>query len=595
MSDDKRNNRRQLIHLLEVYSMEEISELFSKIDKNIISLHEYSSEDFLNLNNDFKTYYKVANKISDNAAYLFEFLADQKSHYLPTNIEELYKQLNARNKLLENQIEVSNDIINRLLSQIRQAFFPIKNFKQNLTSLRFLETNLELDSDADTGLEPQVIGDICSKTKDQLVHVEKSFQKLKMLIKTNFTDKKGLYSQEINIKNILENLESELNFYRDHFEKASNKIPEIKEKTDQTKESISKIITNLQYHDIIKQKMEHIQKTHKDLVSELDKINNQDDISDLDKQAKYFIRVRDIAGLQAAQLMHTNKEYQTAIQRISDKFLEIGENMSYVANQCTEYTSFDIERKKIFFDSLKNNLGHAKSKIKRFCEFNNNFNRNIEKINQILHHVLKFNEHVTLLLEDIKKFISLIKERYNGAEGKGEEKILNQITQLYNDLESNKKNLDGIFENIEKIKDTLEKNVLDELNQEHFKEGTGELPEKIEEYINELNGVEETILEKLTENNELSEGILSDIQKTVSNIKYYDYFEDIIETIINELNTINYKLRFEEDEVRDKEENLKKLTEYYTMNSEFVIHDQVTQGSESDIEVSEDGGDLELF
>ncbi len=85
------------------------------------------------------------------------------------------------------------------------------------------------------------------------------------------------------------------------------------------------------------------------------------------------------------------------------------------------------------------------------------------------------------------------------------------------------------------------------------------------------------------------------IQKTVNNIKYYDYFEKIIEKIINDLNTINYRLKFDGDSVQDKEENLKKLTEYYTMNSEFLIHQQVASGDEQELDVSEDGGDLELF
>ena len=63
--------------------------------------------------------------------------------------------------------------------------------------------------------------------------------------------------------------------------------------------------------------MEHIQETHSDLLDELmefkDAENNEVNVHN---QAKCFIRVRDIAGLQAAQLIQSNKEYQNAIEII---------------------------------------------------------------------------------------------------------------------------------------------------------------------------------------------------------------------------------------------------------------------------------------
>lgn len=593
MKNDK-YDKVQIKNLLQVYSLEDVFSLFSKIDQKIISLHEYSSEDFLMLNNDFKKHSKVASKISDNASYLFEFLADEDKHYFTSKIDELYNHLNSKNSLLEYNMEIAYEGVNTLLSHIRRAFFPIKNFKQNLTSLRFLETNLEFDYNNETGIETQVIGGISGKAKEQLVLIEKSFHNLKQIIKTDFNGKDDQL-EELNFKNILKKLESEMATYREHFDNAGKKIPEIKERTEKTTDNISKIITNLQYHDIIKQKMEHIQETHRELVCELDNLSKQEDINDLNTQAKYFIRIRDIAGLQAAQLMQTNKEYQTAIQRISDKFLSIGDDMTYVTKQCAAYTSFDSEQQRIFFNSLKNNLSVAKTEIQNFCEYYRNFHEKIKKINTIIDKVFSFNENISLLIEDIEKFIDLVTNNIKDNSSKGHEKIFSQIDQLYHDLKSNKENLDDIINKIVNIRENLEMHVLSEVDNDQLEDKTSELPGKIEEYINGLNEIEGKIVEKLTENNDLSESLLSDIQKSVNQIQYYDFFEDIVEGIIDELNTINYKLRFDEDNVQNKEENLKKLTEYYTMNSEFLIHEQVTNGSQSEIEVSEDGGDLELF
>ncbi|MFP4046918.1 MAG: hypothetical protein ACLFT4_04060 [Bacteroidales bacterium] len=580
-------------NLLENYSLEEISSLFSNIDEKIIELHKYSSEDFLNLNKDFQAYHKITSKISDNATCLFDILSKHESTILPSGINKLIETLNDKNSQLKDKVATTSNVINELLSRVRQAFFPIKNFKQNLTSLRFLESNLELEHLDNEGIEPYVIGDIAEKTKEELVNIEKSFQKIKQRIKNEMLNEQKFYTDDLNIADILTDLEEELGIYRSHFEKAGNHLPEIKNRTEQTKEGISKIITNLQYHDIIKQKMQHIQNTHKDLVSELSKIHDEDDSSDLGTKAKYFLRIRDIAGLQAAQLMQTNKEYQTAIQRISGKFLEIGENMSFVAKQCNSYIALDAEKQKVFFNTFKTNLENAKTRIEKFCEFNAKFVDNIQSISNNFDKVVEHNKNIGLLLEDIKKFIELKKENYQNTEN--EEGIINQLDQMYNDLGVNYNNLASLIDDIHSYGDKLKHTLVDVNGNDQPGNIHEYLPGKIDDYINELEKVENLIIEKLTENNDLSEDILVKIQKTVNNIKYYDYFEKIIEKIINDLNTINYRLKFDGDSVQDKEENLKKLTEYYTMNSEFLIHQQVASGDEQELDVSEDGGDLELF
>ena len=69
----------------------------------------------------------------------------------------------------------------------------------------------------------------------------------------------------------------------------------------------------------------------------------------------------------------------------------------------------------------------------------------------------------------------------------------------------------------------------------------------------------------------------------------------MITEIVEELNTINFKLKEGEDNVEDRNKNLTHLKEHYTMNSEFVVHDQVAKGEDPDMNIEEEGGDLELF
>jgi hypothetical protein len=308
--------------------------------------------------------------------------------------------------------------------------------------------------------------------------------------------------------------------------------------------------------------------------------------------------LRDIAGLQAAQLMHTNKEYQSAIQRISDRFLEIGENMTLVSKECAEYTSFDSEKQKIFFNSLKNNLSQARDQIRLFCEFNANFRRNVDEIIGLIDQINERYSNIKPLIDELEDRLKKRAEEENSRQTGGN--MVAQMVQVGEDLKGNKEIIQDIFKDFEQHRNDLNKNVIKKISREE-EDRCNELPHKIDNYLNRLNEMEEELVGKLKKNNELSDKIFREIQNSVNGIQYYEYFEQVIGEIIEELNTLNFNLKVNsEDEIDDKSENLKRLKEYYTMNTEFVIHDQITSGEEQqeeDLEVGEEeeGGDLELF
>jgi len=594
MSDNNKENIN-LHSLLETYSIQEISELFSEIDKKIVSLHQVSSEDFLRLNRDFKKFHQQANQISENASYLFDYITGHENNELIEDIDKFYKRLKSQSELFNSHVELVSDLINRLLSKLRQSFFPIKNFKQNLTSLKFLESNLELNASiSEESGSPSVQG-ICDELREEVTQIEKLFAKLKQLLKDKFLLSEQFNAEKVDINKILDLLKEEIEVYSKHYHSAKEKLPEIKGKTDATSDSINKIITSLQYQDIIKQKMEHIQRTHKELADELQNFKS-DDKTSLNEKAKYFIRLRDIAGLQAAQLMHTNKEYQTAIERISDQFLEIGENMTLVSKQCADYTSFDSDKQKIFFNSLKNNLNQAEEQIQHFCRFNVNFRKNVDSIVELLDQILDRYGKIQPLMDNLGK--RLKDPSWQNDENEANRNIIRQMIQVFEDLSGNGQIMANLFEEYRKHREHLCQDVINSMSQTNETE-CEDFPDKISHYMNNLSEMESNIVGKLKENNELSDKVFKEVQNSVNQIQYYEYFEKEIEKIIDELNALNFNLKNNsEAEVEDRKENLEKLKEYYTMNTEFDIHDQVTNGGDVNIDKGdedEEGGDLELF
>ncbi|MFW5916619.1 MAG: hypothetical protein ACOCTM_04015, partial [Bacteroidota bacterium] len=212
MSDNHKENIN-LHALLETYSIEEISELFTEIDKKIVSLHQVSSEDFLRLNRDFKKFHRQANQISENASYLFDYITGHENNELIEDIDKFYKRLKSQSELFNSHIELVSDLINRLLSKLRQSFFPIKNFKQNLTSLKFLESNLELNVTlSEQSGSPSVQG-TCDELREEVSQIEKLFARLKQLLKDEFLLSKQFNAEKVDINKILDLLKEEIEVY----------------------------------------------------------------------------------------------------------------------------------------------------------------------------------------------------------------------------------------------------------------------------------------------------------------------------------------------------------------------------------------------
>ena len=579
--------------LLTTYSLEELTSLFSSIDEKIVSLHQVSSEDFMNLNKDFRDFHGEARQISDNASYLFQFITGQENAEMVAGIEQLYQELKTNTKILDCHIEVMSDVLTRLLSRLRQSFFPIKNFKQNLTSLKFLETNYELKVpfDGQRDVPPLAVQEISEQLRTQLNLIEVMLSRLKGLIRDHFNLREQFNAERSQISDILSLLKKEIQSYSDHYQHIREHLPAIKSETQRSSENIEAIITNLQYQDIIKQKMEHIQKTHKQLLEEIEEVDLKNQEADEETKADYFIRIRDIAGLQAAQLMHTNKEYQTAIQKISDKFLEIGQSMTRVSALCNQYVASGKGSPE-FMSALKENLDGAKIQLDSFCRFSDAFADKRDEIQRVLNHLIegqaKVEDYMQQLGEKLKKTL-------DGTERTTtDDTIVQQMRQLHSDLQNNKSLLAGIFGDYSKISGELDDDSMNNLRGNE--KLSDNLPEKIRSCLEKLGQIEQQISEKLKANNEKSERIYSEVQNSVNRIKYYDYFEHVIGEIIEDLNTVNYNLKlYSTHQGESKEENLHKLRAYYTMQTEFTVHEQVSRGEAPQVDAGEEGGDLELF
>ena len=600
--DKEIENKIQLKALLNTFSVEEISTLFSSIDKNLISLHECSSDDFLKLNSEFKRIYIKSKSIAENINLVLDQFNENNSREFYSEIEKLYNSLKGRVELFDYKLDIAIDSFEKIANHLRLVSFPFKNYNQNLMSLKYLLANLNLSilpihDNEKNKIEHQNVmaSQIIDEIKSHSDRIVKNLNHLQKISKNSLNNLLQIKEQdEFNIELLLSNIQQVLNALKEKYKKNKILIPNIIESSEKTTISVDDIIKKLQYQDIIQQKMEHIQQTHRDLITELKAFENTDkDETHLNDLAKCFLRIRDIAGLQAAQLIHANKEYQSALEIIINQFLNIGDQMKYISQKGNAIL-FDENGLKLYDDiirlfSMANDILDTKFKQ------NEKINEEVAVLEKQLNVIDLFFSKLNLLSQNLQQlfFDSMESIQEISVDEFNHEKSVNQVKNLYSDISHNYQKVYKIFNEL-----TLIKN-----NFQNFKENTNhnfltnEYINQFGKFVQKIKESSDDIDQKLQINQQFSAEVIEIIKHSIADIKYYKLFEKVIEEIITELNTINYKLKTENQESNfSKEENLKTLKEYYTMHSEHQIHDQIIQENTLDIEVDfEEDGDIEFF
>ena len=592
-------------------SFEKVIAIFSEIDKKIVSLHECSSQDFLGLNRQFRDFYSESKTISDNAQKVLDLITKDKALEALRNLQLLKEELKSQIGKVELFLTNTGNIIYNTISGIERILFALRNLRQNLVTVKYLITSIKFEASCESkyygGGEADISG-LFSKTEEVIKEIHKYenvFIDIKQALLSNQKKVTVLYEENcFGLDQSFKKITNKIKKLVDMRQSALKAIPRLKTLTEESRRNVSQIITNLQYHDIIKQKIDHIQLTHRNIVEELDSLrDNAEDEAMRHDHAKFFLKIRDIAGLQAAQLIHANKSYQNAIREITSSLRETGENMAGISQLCNQFASqpelFEILHESDLQLQLRDLSGKVDTDKDYIEELSQSTSLAIEKMMEIKRNGSSFEKSCKELTKEITALIN----HFRADKDNANENSIKQIGIL---TEESERINSAIIEGIDK-----ESRNLSSLNksQSSFIAGRSGYLDKLYNTTADLLGARsKTLTEQLNalmDNIREGSNITESIRTSIDKVRYYDYFEKVIEEIISELNDLNYKLKTSDsgNQPSSKEENLGYLKGQYTMESEHKIHESYSKSDHvckksyaaNEEDSVQDDDNLELF
>jgi len=578
------------------YSVEEIVSLFEDVDQKIQDLHQCSADDFLGLNAKFKNFYKESKSVSSDATTLLALFSHEQNEQLKEELTAGRTELQLSLDSMKEQQYETLRLVHDLGDAMSAYLFPLRHINNEFGILNMELIALEvsfrtalLQNNFDTvGFQQMIrdweefVYDITETKKLSQSFLEECEYSLHHI---ELIGGRGLRS----LVTLTELTEQGLILFDAKQKESNQNLPAIRAKSDSVAKSIADVITSLQYQDIIRQKMEHIQQAHVKLLDDLQQI-------DLDKSpnawTQVLVQVRDISALQAAQLLATNKEYQAAIEAIALHFRTIAKEMTSVASICrsTMNDNDDREQRSTITD-LVDRFKRADALLARVLEVFPECSREVLLIRDGASMLQKrIGGHVETFFR-LSTQVEVMLSPYRKTLGRHFEHYMLQVDEMLSTMRRN-------MESVSVQNAILIKSI----------EGLGRYAKKLAESellwdyvqlnVKRSHSLSERLLNTEQESNALlrkiettCRSISDETQAALAAVRYYDFFENVIAEIVRGLSSMSSRICAEVDVAEHGD--MSAVRDLYTMESERKIHDQFTGSNEEEAPADDD--DLELF
>ncbi len=569
-----------------------LSTIFSEIENQISTLQHFSTNDFGSFNEKLKQFNETVKKINNNSIDVLNILdSDSTSDYF-TQLNFLHYEINVYVELFEEKIKELIEKIEANLKLINSLQLPLKNYKQNLITLKYLIANIKLNllyEKNDTNIYDDLI-QIESAVKEVIVLLpdfEEGLEKIKTNIFITLLSFKQYRDRSVlNSSIIMHQTNFCLNLLNAKHSNIVHQVVELREKTKSCSENVSKIIVNLQFHDIIRQKIEHVQTANLKLLDEVFNESNVDEVN--------FNKIKDVTELQIAHLLHTNQKYQSAIETIIEQFLDIVNNL---ASSIPVYSSSEDVNYRLPYSYSEDDFVDGVEIVNNLNATIEEFSKKIEEINVLINTVEVSNSNIFDKYSSLNTItLNFIDKYKNNEKFKDDFQKLSLHLKNTQVFQKNQDVLKNVFDYMYNLSEDFLNIEIEDEKHKDFKEIIQNLGENVTNLVGNLKKINDGVISKLTDNYKVSNSLIFDIRYAVENVKYYDYFEKVMENeIINKLNLLSNQLNLEikNDLDYDKKEFLSKFESNYTMKSERDVHNSINKLDSQEVKDTEE--DVEFF
>lgn len=414
--------------------------------------------------------------------------------------------------------------------------------------------------------------------------------------------------QKHNLGKMLATMTSNMKRLEDLQNQSQQASEALASKVSDIKEDVSRVVSSIQFHDITRQAVEHVQTTLKEVVDQIDLFHSGAEQDANEAQMAGWMNK--VCKLQVAQVEYVSQSFGTAVDELGEGLLSISRAISSMTDELKASLGSNDDQSKGVIWEIQAGIQEVEASVQSFAKEGKLIGRVMEEVRQTVSEMSSFAEDIEEIGSEIE-LIALnasVRAARTGEEGMALGVVAVAIQQLSGNAREQSRNttthLDIIAEQATKL------NLLS--SQSMDMDQLAALSEKMKESMDRLSKTDVQVAQGLEQIRANTLELSSDVNQIMTKISFKDLVvRDLDEAVSHLQSVISGTASHLSEDVNDIvwPDRLASLINRYTMESQRVNHrmqfeeDQQdeTEPREEDVvlfdaeETGEFGDNVELF
>lgn len=383
-----------------------------------------SEKEFLSLGSRFQELWGQAQGVSTQAAHMMQVVAGEKTATTTSAITDIVARLGEYLSRLQGDMGQIIDDFQEIIGKLESAKAPLLGFGKINKVLRMIGISTKIES---SRLEKSAAGfetlanDVTRLSVEVVIKSEtinRQLDGLERVIGETLERVRGVEANQhakvhTTLKAVRDSLESleTVNRQRGHTVEAVSAL------SAEMERNLGEIVTFMQFHDIVRQQLEHVQEAFSELGSALEKTAGgpPETLRDL------VIEVGDICELQIAQLENSAQELDGAIVTITGSLTAISSKGVSLAGEARKMAGMSDRADESLFTTMENELAGVTNVLTDSAQENERLTNAMNTVIGTIGEIVSFVRDIETIGEEIE-LIALnaqIKAARTGIDGAG--------------------------------------------------------------------------------------------------------------------------------------------------------------------------------
>lgn len=556
-----------------------------KAGQDLHQLMDHTGREFLVICEKLTNFSLNAKEISQMTLSVAELLSGKEIVDAIKALKEILDRISGYLKHAEEEVQHNIEILQQVLMMIDPIFNPLKGFEKIIKMLNILGTatkieNARLDSNNDKFSNlSEAVRNLSNNMKSKIVNIEESSELLSRIINEKLTKifklKEIQYSQTTNI---LGNIKACLTTLLEKQHLSSETAKDLSIRSNEISTRIDEVVISLQFHDITRQKIEHVKETLDELAGEFEaelKNNIRIRLSDCPNLISLVKKTGAICELQAAQIRLSRDEILSAVHGIIGSLNGIVKNITDISGNVQQLVTISHNDRKAFFKEIESGIESIITSLFTNVKVNLELTSTIKSIVEMVREMDGFVKDIKKIDLEIELIAlnGLINAAHIGNnEGAALSILAESIQRLSVDARQQIITVSYILEGMIAAGEGLKHGTNTEISENEIV--VEDIKQDLENILTSLRQVNDKLTRRFVQMTHKAQFVTADIKETITGIKVHKLSDNVLTGIISTLDEIARQSRelVPETNENEKVKNIKNLTMKYTMKGERDIH-----------------------